>query len=52
MINIVIDEEVNTHHDAEMLLEEILRQVRLGNTSGVYPSWSLEGEEEEGSEDE
>lgn len=46
MITISIDDEVNTHSEAEMLLEEVIRQVRNGNTSGVYPNWSLDGEEE------
>lgn len=46
MITISIDDEVNTHFEAESLLEEVLRQVRNGNTSGVYPNWSLDGEEE------
>lgn len=51
MLNIVIDEEVSSVNGMEWLLEEILKQVRNGNTSGVYPSWSLEGEEEESSEE-
>lgn len=52
MISIEINEEVNTKEDMVYLLEDIARQLRQGNTSGVSPSWSLNEEETIGEETE
>lgn len=38
-INII--EEVDDAQEAIELLQEIIRQLKLGNTSGVYPTWEL-----------
>lgn len=52
MIRIEISEETETRDGMVYVLEEVARQMNQGITSGIEPSWSLEGEEEEQHEDE
>jgi hypothetical protein len=40
-MQINITEEVEDRSEAIELLQEIIRQLKLGNTSGVYPTWEL-----------
>ena len=47
MISINIDEETETIDMMCYILENILDQLQNGNTSGIEPSWDIEGEEEE-----
>jgi hypothetical protein len=47
MFRIVIFEDFDNNEDAIECLEQIIAQLREGNTSGVFPSWdTLESEEE------
>ena len=46
MISINIDEETETIDMMCYLLENILDQLKSGNTSGIGPSWDITGEEE------
>lgn len=32
---------MDSGEDEVVVLEEVLRQVKLGNTSGVYPNWDI-----------
>jgi len=43
MRQLIIDEDEN---DIIITTEEVLRQLNLGNTSGVDPSWELVEQEE------
>lgn len=47
MISINITEETHTTYDMADMLEHVARQIRSGVTSGVYPSWSLDGSDDE-----
>lgn len=47
MRTIVIDEELETSDDFIYVLEHIAGQIREGYTSGIEPSWTLEGEDED-----
>ena len=33
--------EVDEENEPITTLEEVLRQIKKGNTSGVYPSWDI-----------
>jgi hypothetical protein len=46
MITINITEETETKDNMVYVLELISKQISNGNTSGVNPSWEIEGEEE------
>lgn len=46
MITIEITEKVNTHNDMVNCLNEIVRLIELGCTSGYKPNWNLSGIEE------
>lgn len=52
MLRIKITEETRTVDDMVVLLQNILKQVEEGNTSGYYPTWSLDGEAEPMTRDE
>ena len=47
MIKINIEEEMETREDFIYVLEEIIKQINNGNTSGINPSWDFEGKEDE-----
>ena len=47
MITIKITEEVNTKQDMAYLLEHISTLVAQGYRCGYYPTWEIEGHEEE-----
>ncbi len=40
-MTININEEIGSAEEAINLLNEIIRQLKNGNTSGVYPTWEL-----------
>lgn len=46
MISIQIQEESETKEGMTIVLEEVIKQIRSGNTSGIGPDWYIEGEEE------
>jgi hypothetical protein len=46
-INIEIIEETETYDDMADLLRHIADQIEEGYRSGIFPSWSTEGEEEQ-----
>lgn len=47
MRTIVISEETETGDEFAYILEHIAGQIRQGYTSGIEPSWSLEGADED-----
>lgn len=47
MRTIVIDEETETSEDMIFVMENITEQLKNGFTSGIEPSWSLDGEDED-----
>jgi hypothetical protein len=51
MITITIEEQAETYNELALVLQEVQRQLTLGNTSGYNPDWSTEGEEEDISDD-
>ncbi len=40
-MTININEEIGSAEEAIKILNEIIRQLKNGNTSGVYPTWEL-----------
>lgn len=52
MRTIVISEGVETSDDMVYVMEIITEQLKNGYTSGIEPSWSLEGEDEPEDSDE
>ena len=46
MISINIDEETETIDRMCYVIENILEQINNGNTSGINPSWEINGNEE------
>lgn len=33
--------EIENKEEAQNTIDEVARQIRLGNTSGVYPTWEI-----------
>jgi hypothetical protein len=52
MRKIIIHEEVRTDADMVDVLNRIVELIEGGYTSGYYPGWDLQGEEEPRTEDE
>jgi len=52
MLKIVIDDDKPTAEEMADLLEYIASQLRDGMTSGFYPHWRLEGDEQLADQDE
>lgn len=46
MKHIVIQEETNNRQEMADLLREIAEKIEAGLTSGYYPTWNLNGEDE------
>ena len=47
MIILKIESECKTINELCDMLGEIKRQIENGNTEGYYPTWQIEGDEEE-----